>query len=600
MDEIHRDMTEMGRRQKNGIHSDHADIKDEILRRMSFETAERIFNRYVNDICPHFPAVPLGPEPTAHDVLEKKPLLFLAILAASSHGSAEPLVNQEIQRDLVSLLKEQFANIIWKSGEKSLEIVQALHLGVLWYRPPLHYEQHNFYMMVNCAAVMALDLGLGKRTNRKLNMGPFPRSYLDTSSVECRRTFLVCYYLCMNITMVLRRPILLRWTKYMEESVRILETSPEALPSDKILCHHVKLAHIGENISVQFSMDDPSVEMSIADPDVKSAMKKFEDDFEALTKGRDQTIVDPAIQLSEHVTNLYIHEIALHNKQNFADFHPPFSTLDKEDNTIEASDIVALNQCLSATHGILDTILAVPIDTLITLPVIFCVRSIYAIVCLMKMWVAVESTSVGNTITNVDLQIEHYTNSLLKMFEDIVSRDNQSPHGKFFYVAKRLQEKFAHIKKGTKESATGPGTCKDEQQTPADSSKPTHALGARARTRTADQTPLHLLSEVAMGNNNPAHPSRPQPQLMQPPVAHQQDPSQHLMAPEWYGGQELDTTGAGLMTIPGIDANFNFNLDFSIGSDAELSQLFIPDSFNFFSGYTDPNLGGYNNNGNGF
>lgn len=133
MDEIHRDMTEMGRRHKNGVHSDHADIKDEIRRRMPFATAERIFNRYVNEICPHFPAVPLAPGTTAHDVLEKKPLLFLAILAASSHGSAEPLVNPEIQRDLVSLLKEQFANIIWKSGEKSLEIVQALHLGVLWY-----------------------------------------------------------------------------------------------------------------------------------------------------------------------------------------------------------------------------------------------------------------------------------------------------------------------------------------------------------------------------------------------------------------------------------------------------------------------------------
>lgn len=176
--------------------------------------------------------------------------------------------------------------------------------------------------MVNCAAVMALDLGLGKRTNRKLNTGQFHRPYLDTSSVECRRTFLVCYYLCMSITMVLRRPILLRWTKYMEESIHILEMSSEALPSDKLLCHHVKLARIGENISVQFSMDDPSVEISIADPDVKHAMKRFEEDFDHLVKGRDKAIDDGESEdLAVCLVNLTMRQLRF----NWASMSPTFT-----------------------------------------------------------------------------------------------------------------------------------------------------------------------------------------------------------------------------------------------------------------------------------
>lgn len=150
----------------------------------------------------------------------------------------------------------------------------------------MHYEQHNFYMMVNCAAVMALDLGLGRRQTpnvmHKIAVGPFQRCHPNASSVESRRTFLVCYYLCMSITMVLRRPILVRWTKYMEESVTILETSPEALPSDKILCQHVKMAHIGESISIQFCMDDPSVEVAISEPKVIYALKIFENELQVL------------------------------------------------------------------------------------------------------------------------------------------------------------------------------------------------------------------------------------------------------------------------------------------------------------------------------
>jgi hypothetical protein len=140
-------------------------------------------------------------------------------------------------------------------------------------------------MMVNCAAVMALDLGLGRGAApnvMKMSVGPFRRCHPNASSIEARRTFLVCYYLCMSITMVLRRPILLRWTKFMEESVKVLEDSPEALPSDKILCQHIKMAHIGENISVQFCMDDPSVEVAISEPKVIYALRIFESELQSL------------------------------------------------------------------------------------------------------------------------------------------------------------------------------------------------------------------------------------------------------------------------------------------------------------------------------
>jgi len=288
MDAVHRDLIEhvdMKRSGRRGLHTDHSNINIMIDGLVTHETAERVFQRYVNEICPHFPAVPFPPGTSARELREKKPLLFLSILAGSSHGSADQLVSQDVQRDLTKMLKDQFADIIWRNGEKSLEVVHALQVGVLWYRPPLHYEQHNFYMMVNCAAVMALDLGLGRRntpTVMKLAVGPFKRSHPNTSSIESRRTFLICYYLCMSITMVLRRPILLRWTKYMEESVKILETSPEALPSDKVLCQHVKMAHISENISVQFCMDDPSVEVAISEPKVIYALKIFENELQQL------------------------------------------------------------------------------------------------------------------------------------------------------------------------------------------------------------------------------------------------------------------------------------------------------------------------------
>jgi hypothetical protein len=288
MDAIHRDLTEhpeMKPTGKSRIHSDHSHISPLIDSIVAPDIAERVFHRYVNDICPHFPAVPFPPGTTAREIREKKPLLFLAVLAASSHGSVDQFVSQDVQRSLTKVLKDQLADIIWRNGEKSLEIVQALHVSVLWYRPPLHFEQHNFYMMVNCAAVMALDLGLGRKATpnvMKMSQGPFKRYHPNSSSVEARRTFVVCYYLCMSITMILRRPILLRWTNYMEESVKILETSSEALPSDRLLCQQVKMTRTGEKISVDFAMDDPSVEVAMSDAKTIYAIKIFEIELNTL------------------------------------------------------------------------------------------------------------------------------------------------------------------------------------------------------------------------------------------------------------------------------------------------------------------------------
>jgi hypothetical protein len=66
----------------------------------------------------------------------------------------------------------------------------------------------------------------------------------------------------------------------MEESIAILETHPDALPSDKILVQHVKLAHIGEQISIQFSLDDPSFMVSVSEPNISFALKVFENDLQ--------------------------------------------------------------------------------------------------------------------------------------------------------------------------------------------------------------------------------------------------------------------------------------------------------------------------------
>jgi hypothetical protein len=92
----------------------------------------------------------------------------------------------------------------------------------------------------------------------------------------------------MSITMILRRPILLRWTSFMDESVQVLEK--DGFDSDKILVQHVKMAHIGEKISHEFCLDDPCSQVGFNDPKVSYLVKVFEND---LQKIKDQDALLP-------------------------------------------------------------------------------------------------------------------------------------------------------------------------------------------------------------------------------------------------------------------------------------------------------------------
>lgn len=274
----------------------------------------------------------------------------------------------------------------------------------------------------------------------------------------------------------------------------------------------------------------------------------------------------------------------------------------KDTSSFGPAHIGALGECLAATHGILDTILSIRLDVLLTLPVIFCkysirilsthsdcrtgVRAIYAIVCLMKMWVAVtSSTDVSAIIKKEDLAIETYTERLVAMFNAIVSRDAQSPHGKFFFVAKRLQERFDQIKEGAAKSEQGESESERQQQS-------TERTTPQSST-VANQTPLHLLSEVAMGSSNTA---TQQQQRSQQQAQAALQATQQPMQTNWYASIPQPQLSLDQMGFPqgNFDPNFDFTqFDLGTGSDADLSALFIPDAVMWHVGPSDPDMQSY-------
>lgn len=259
---------------------EYSDIVDRGI--ITMERANVLWDRYNYQMAPHLPGCVFPREMTVGELRKTMPILFLAIMSAASSETPN------IQRVIVKELMQVFADKIMITGEKSIEIVQALNISVIWYWPPEHFEELKFYEMVHMAAVMAIDLGLGKRKSRRArNLGTSFRDHPfrkhpppDPTTIEARRTWLMCYFLTTNTAMALHRPFLLRWSSFMAECLDVLESSPEAAPSDKYFCHLVRTHQLAEEIGFQFCMDDPTVAVNLSDYMTQHKVRGFERELE--------------------------------------------------------------------------------------------------------------------------------------------------------------------------------------------------------------------------------------------------------------------------------------------------------------------------------
>lgn len=256
---------------------------------ITMEKAAELFARYNDHMISHLPAIIFQPGFTASELRKTKPILFLAIMAVASAES--PILQKVLQKEM----KLTFAEKVMLSGEKGLELVQALNVAVIWYWPPEHFEELKFYQLVHTAAVMAIDIGLGQKMKQRRGIvvpdtwrpnpstGPGGQSRRwappDPTSIESRRTWLTCYFLATNTSMALHRPNLIRWTPFMEESLHLLQSSPNAAPTDAYFCHLVWTHHLSEQVNVQFSLDDPTFDVHISETRTQYILKGLEKDL---------------------------------------------------------------------------------------------------------------------------------------------------------------------------------------------------------------------------------------------------------------------------------------------------------------------------------
>ena len=487
---------------------------------ITMDLAAELFARFRDRMVPHLPLIVFPPSLTVAELRRTRPIVFLAVMTAAS--SERGTLQKALQRELLPI----FADRVFLTGDKSLDLVQSLLISTVWYCPPDNFEELKFYQLVHTAAIMAIDIGLGRQPvpgpARKNNSGsdgnilnqnwqthPFRRHPLpDVTSIESRRTWLACFFMTSNAAIALRRPNMVRWTPFMAESVEILETSPDAAPSDRYLCHLVWTHRLTEDIAAQFNLEDPSVITDVNEPRTQHVLRALERDMDRYHASLPEDLARrPTLRMSFNMVSLWLHEVVLHNKTAADQLRPPFNTDTFKGGIValaplSAAQVSAVSACIASADALFTTFLSLDVATIRCLPAYNYVRVAYSLVILLKMYFSASNpaSELGRVVDKDSLKVEYYLSALQDKFRLVAADDGSRVAAKFIVVLTMLSVWLAKQMRADNNKEPGSGGAGPSTSPPQ---RPPSAQQQQQPPppQQAANTPLQLLSEVAAGTS---------------------------------------------------------------------------------------------------
>lgn len=299
--------------------------------------------------------------------------------------------------------------------------------------------------------------------------------------------------------MSLRRPLLVRWSPYADECIEILNNAPDALPSDKWLCHIVQAQHIAEMIGTEFAMDDPAKEVRVTDANVQFHLRGLEQELERWQKDGEELMDNPIMKHTKAIINLYMHEIAMHNEHNIDDFRPPYHSTPIEGppdpESVTPIHIDSLTKCLHSAHEAFEAFLSMDLDFLRTLPTHFFVRNSYAAVALIKLYTAcaAKESKMGAIFQPAELKVDYYLEALISTLTKIAEGGMSRVAYKFSIIFNMLRQ--WHVRRTEAPSGRGSREQSQPRMPPKTSTSRTPAYNPTPPP-TNDQQQRNQLSSV--------------------------------------------------------------------------------------------------------
>ena len=285
------------------------------------------------------------------------------------------------------------------------------------------------------------DLSMSVRTTQESE---------GTGNIECRRTFLSCYAICVGVSISLRRPAMMRVTSYTRECLDYLENTPSAAPCDHILVAWIRLWMIGEEIGTALSYDDPGDTASIFDTTTQLMVTAFEKRLTEWKARYADTSFTPAVKIMYFTLRLFLHELVLHIDHSPEDFKAPYQMgviHPYGDRDLPIKPVVqAIADLVASSHSLIDAFVEMGPEIACFQPIFVFVRVSFAAFVLAKLCLSAYSqhSRLASVIDHNSLKAEPYVDKLVLFCQTVVGPKGRHVPSLFLALLFKLRQWCTH------------------------------------------------------------------------------------------------------------------------------------------------------------
>ncbi|KAJ5982622.1 hypothetical protein N7451_012722 [Penicillium sp. IBT 35674x] len=388
---------------------------------ISLEDAEQLVAFFIHELSTIIPLVILPPTTTAAQLRQTAPVLFLSVISAAAVS---------IDADLAGILNHEmvrlYADRFFIEGEKSLELVQALLLMMIFYFPPDSPLKMQFCQYAQIASTMALEIGLA--TKRRIaqkspdreRSGPY-----DELTAEQARAVLGCYHLSSIVGMKTRRPNFFQFNDWIAECISMLEESPHQ--TDQRLVVWFQLQRITDESLSSLGLVDISSLATWTESRVQAVLRWFDKQMETWRKNIPNEMLIMPMILEYRSTILAMYELSVWAGERDPDaIKRRDSTLPNLNEVGNPPNVSLMSvaridmtvKLMSAVHELLDAFLVCSAETMRRFPSLMYTRFTTAMTALLKLHFSVRTSTLGEFVTHETVNASYYLNAISKKLDE--------------------------------------------------------------------------------------------------------------------------------------------------------------------------------------
>ncbi|KAJ6144379.1 hypothetical protein N7470_008274 [Penicillium chermesinum] len=455
---------------------------------ITLDDAEQLVAFFIQEQSSIFPMVMFPQTTTAAHLRQAKPVLFLSVITAAAISIDSGLA-AVLSREMVRLYADRF----FIEGEKSLELVQAVILMIIYYLPPRSPLRLQFYQYTHIAATMALEIGLAtkRRVSKKSDR---KQAIYDESLAEQARAVLGCYHLGSIVAMKTRRPNLLQFNDWISECITQLEQSPHR--SDQQLAVWFELQRITDEAKSSFGLDDTSTSSPLTESRVQAVLRWFDKRMDTWRKTAPMEMLTVPMILEYRSAILAMYELGVGEGYRDPDAikrrYFVLPTLEggganpPEESQMSAIRIDINVKWMNAAHELLEAVLTCSAETLRRLPNLMFTRFGMAMTSLMKIHFSVRTSTLGEVVTPETVNLSYYLDAMAAKLGDASGGGKYEIPNRWFHVIgtkgrhwyERLESRYAGLQAGNVQIPPGPGPAPGPGSTSSGNSHgPSHGPG---------------------------------------------------------------------------------------------------------------------------